>query len=133
MSSQQINDTQNIEALTSKISFEIIKEIKNREKNKKNKYLNLIDKSLGVLTNNGVYAYYVYIISQQDRNITNIFLDNLQKIFNLVGQYDANDKQNYFQSVSEDITKLLFLKQLLEKVLIYARYHAKALEGGKDE
>lgn len=133
MSSQQINDTQNIEALTSKISFEIIKEIKNREKNKKKKYLNLIDKSLGVLTNNGVYAYYVYIISQQDRNITNIFLDNLQKIFNLVGQYDANDKQNYFQSVSEDITKLLFLKQLLEKVLIYARYHAKALEGGKDE
>jgi len=133
MSNQQINDTQNIEALTSKISFEIIKEIKNREKNKKKKYLNLIDKSLGVLTNNGVYAYYVYIISQQDRNITNIFLDNLQKIFNLVGQYDANDKQNYFQSVSEDITKLLFLKQLLEKVLIYARYHAKALEGGKDE
>jgi len=38
------------------------------------------------------------------------------------------DKFNeYFINISQDLHKLLFLKQLLEKILIYARYHAKSL------
>jgi septal ring factor EnvC (AmiA/AmiB activator) len=32
----------------------------------------------------------------------------------------------YFQDLAQDLNELLFMKELLEKVLIYAIYHAKA-------
>ncbi|MBK3331981.1 hypothetical protein GWK41_02730 [Persephonella atlantica] len=115
----------NIETLTSKKAYEIVNKI-NKSSNK-TKLKNLIDKSLGVLSNNGVYAYYVYIVSQKSEEATELFLDNLKEIFDVIDNYDPSDKENYFQNTSQDIHKLLFLKQLLEKTLIYARYHAKAL------
>ena len=40
---------------------------------------------------------------------------------------EDEDYELYFQKLSEDIYHLLFKKQLLEKALIYARYHAKAM------
>ena len=39
----------------------------------------------------------------------------------------------YFIEISNDIYKLLFLKQLLEKALIYARYHSKILKVSENE
>ncbi len=123
MGSQAIEN--NIEALTSRIAYEIVSEISKSEN--KTKLKNLIDKSLGVLANNGVYAYYVYIISQKSNDATSLFLDTLKDIFDVVESYDSSNRENYFQVISQDLHKLLFLKQLLEKTLIYARYHAKAL------
>jgi len=115
----------NIEILTSKKAHEIVNKI--NQSSDKTKLKNLIDKALGVLSNNGVYAYYVYIISQKSKEATELFLDNLKEIFDVIESYDPSAKENYFQKISEDLYKLLFLKQLLEKTLIYARYHAKAL------
>jgi CRISPR/Cas system CMR-associated protein Cmr5 small subunit len=127
-----------LEAKTSKLAYGVILEILNiQDKNRRKKLLNLIDKALGVLSNNGVYAYYVIIISQKDKKESNekgakeIFLDSLKELFEIVQNekpYDSSNRQEYFESISKDIHKLLFLKQLLEKTLIYARYHAKALE-----
>jgi len=38
-----------------------------------------------------------------------------------------NQKLNqYFQELAQDLEKLLFMKDLLERVFIYALYHAKA-------
>ena len=124
-----------LDALINDLSFKIINEINNLEKkNDKKKALNLIDKALGVLSNDGVYAYYVYIISQKSSEFNKIFLDTLEEIFNIVKNkeiYNPKNRQNYFKDIANDIHKLLFLKQLLEKTLIYARYHAKALEDGE--
>jgi TolA-binding protein len=40
---------------------------------------------------------------------------------------ERNQKMNqYFQNLAQDLNKLLFMKELLEKVFIYALYHAKA-------
>jgi hypothetical protein len=40
---------------------------------------------------------------------------------------ERNEKFNYFfQTLSQDLNQLLFFKEMLEKALIYARYHAKA-------
>jgi len=118
-----------LDALISDLSFQVISKI-NELGNEKKKALNLIDKSLGVLSNNGVYAYYIYVISQRNDKFNEIFLDTFEKIFNITKNeetYSSDNRQNYFQNISENIHKLLFLKQLLEKTLIYARYHAKAL------
>ena len=120
-----------LDALISELSFKIINKINELGKDRK-KALNLIDKALGVLSNNGVYAYYVYIISQKNYNFNEIFLDIYQEIFDIIKYekiYDKNNRQKYFIDIANDIHKLLFLKQLLEKTLIYARYHAKALSG----
>ncbi|RUM58726.1 MAG: hypothetical protein DSY53_04275 [Persephonella sp.] len=119
------NKDLNIEALTSDIAYRIVDKI--NKQSDKTKLRNLIDKSLGVLANNGVYAYYVYIISQKSNEATTLFLDEMKDIFNIIGNYDTSNRENYFQHISQDLHKLLFLKQLLEKTLIYARYHAKAL------
>ncbi|WP_029521343.1 hypothetical protein [Persephonella sp. IF05-L8] len=124
-----------LDALITDLSFKIINEINNLEKkNDKKKALNLIDKALGVLSNDGVYAYYVYIISQKNGEFNKIFLDSLEEIFNIAKYkeaYNSDSRQNYFKDITNDIHKLLFLKQLLEKTLIYARYHAKALQDGE--
>ena len=33
----------------------------------------------------------------------------------------------FFHNLSEDLPNLLFFREILEKILIYARYHAKAM------
>ena len=124
-----------LEAKINEIAYRIIEKILKLVGNKKKKLINLIDKSLGVLSNDGVYAYYVFIISQKDKETTSVFLDTMEELLNLAKNektYDKSNRQDYFKDVSSNINKLLFLKQLLEKTLIYARYHAKALEDSSE-
>ena len=126
---------ESLEAKISEIAYMIIEEILKLEEKKKRKLINLIDKSLGVLSNDGVYAYYVFIISQKDDKTAFIFLDSMEELFNIAKNqkpYDNSNPHDYFKDVASDINKLLFLKQLLEKTLIYARYHAKALEDSNE-
>ena len=179
----------NIEALISRISYEIVSEKILDETE--------INKLLGVLSNNGVYAMWVYAldkvglkfhedvellkneriflflskISEIDKFITNkldttklineiasltkeinSIKTNIKSIKNELKKLKNEEKKEkekelkqkenelkqkekerikklneYFIDISRDLHKLLFLKQLLEKTLIYARYHAKAL------
>ncbi len=107
----------NLEALISKISFEIVNEGILDE--------NEINKLLGVLANDGVYAMWVYAKSQKDIEEEELF-GKLKEVLKIVTELADDDYERYFQEVSKEITNLLFLKQLLEKTLIYARYHARA-------
>ncbi len=188
MPNQQV---ENLEALISKISYEIVSEGILEETE--------INKLLGVLASNGVYAMWVYALdkfdvkffeSQEELKNQKIFkflakiseidkktfkelnFDNLineladitreikqlrQEINNLnkeikqmrnrgentdTKEREKREKEDnvrnkekeriekfneFFIRISNDLHKLLFLKQLLEKTLIYARYHAKAL------
>lgn len=123
----------NIEAELNKMSFELVRAIKGKN-NKISKYKNAIEKSLGVLMNDGVYAYYLYVKSEE---IDDVFLDkikDLKKFVEINGENNDSPKLDveYFQSLSEDLEKLLFFRELLEKVLIYVRYHAKAELKGSD-
>ena len=119
----QENKPENLEALISKISFEIVNEGILDE--------NEVNKLLGVLSNNGVYAMWVWTKSQKDINEENLF-NKLYDLLKKIKEKERNeDYEVYFQNISKDIHKLLFLKQLLEKTLIYARYHAKALQDGE--
>ena len=197
--SNQTNNL-NIESLIAKISYELVSE---KILDKKE-----INKLLGVLASNGVYAMWVYAldklefsfkkteeeqkkvqifaflgkIAELDKFITqSLDFDNLIKnIVSLTNQierlseeikklkediekikknnhankddedlnkkikekeekekekknlekermYKLNESFQYFQNISNDLHNLLFLKQLLEKTFIYARYHAQAL------
>ncbi|WP_202695648.1 hypothetical protein [Petrotoga sp. 8T1HF07.NaAc.6.1] len=121
----------NIEADINKMSFEIVESIFKKEGSQRSKYINEIDKALGVLVNDGVYAYYVYVKS---KNISDVFLDLLGDLQKFVDNTEEKKEwEDYFQELSKDLNKLLFFRELLEKVLIYARYHAKAKENKTKE
>ena len=140
----------NLEALISEVSFNLVNEgIVDK---------NIIEKLLGVLANNGVYAMWVYAADKlgSDFKIENDeiicpkayrFMQCVKPVLDKVKSFEFEKKpegkdvkelkknfikrvSDYFQNIvdeEKEITKLLFLKQLLEKTLIYARYHAKAM------
>jgi hypothetical protein len=111
----------NLEHTLSKLGFDIVNE-KILDKNE-------IDKLLGVLSNDGVYAMWVYAKAEKnikEDNLMNKF-DCLFKIVSFTVE-SKNNWEEFFQTIAENLSNLLFLKDLLEKVLIYARYHAKAME-----
>jgi len=111
----------NLDAIINEVGFEIVEKIKEKGKDK-SKYKNFIDKALGVLANDGVYAYWVYC---QSNSIDDVFINELKDIKKIIN--NEQDNQKFFQNLSEDLNKLLFFKEMLEKALIYARYHAKTI------
>jgi len=112
------------------------KNIKNLERN--------LRKALGVLKEDGVYAMFLWLESKDKNNIRT----NLTNFLN----YDNDDyddikiceyllgKDKKFQTefdgfcedlktVAEDIDKLLFMKKILERTLVYSLYHVKVKAG----
>jgi len=113
------NNTEFLDSVVCKLGSRIAEKISKSNRSQ-------IDKSLGVLSNDGVYAYYVYIISKK---IEDVFLKGIKELMNYTDTKLVNDDyEGYFVSLSSNVNDLLFFKELLEKTLIYARYHAKARE-----
>ena len=119
----------NLDAMINRIGFEIVEEIKKKGKDEA-KYKNEIEKVLGVLSNDGVYAYYVYVKSKK---IEDVFLEKIKGILEYIDIKDNNENsfnelnQEFFETLSENLSDLLFFREILEKILIYARYHSKAM------
>ena len=83
-----------------------------------------IDKALGVLSSDGVYAYYVYVISKK---INGVFLDGITDLMKYTDtKLNEKNYKEYFTKLSSDIKELLFFKEILSQTLTYARYHSKA-------
>jgi len=165
----------NLESKIYELSFELSEVIDKND----------LQKLLGVISNDGVYAMWVYSMDKLDwkfsNNINNMKQMVLFKLLSVISELDKyslkkldfdkclkeiaeltqrldilkgeikelqkgqnkekeqkeeeiknitkerNQKMNqYFQNLAQDLNKLLFMKELLEKVLIYALYHAKA-------
>jgi hypothetical protein len=114
-------ESKTLESVINKVAFDIV----NGEILDKNE----IDKLLGVLSSDGVYAMWVY--AKAEKNIKeDKLMGKFNYLFEIVGFTGKSDEdwEKFFQTIAENLSNLLFLKDLLEKVLIYARYHAKAME-----
>ncbi len=91
---------------------------------------NTITKSLGVLQENGVYAFFLFLESRKDEKEAR---DTKSQALGLLRHSKVNllaPKNDDFAAVrqlAEDLDQLLLARQLIEQTLIYARYHAKAL------
>ena len=100
---------------------------------------NNIRKALGVLKEDGVYAMFLWLEDKdKDRDIRK----NLTRLLNTedIKRYLLEDSKSFsfdnfeefcktLRDVASNLDKLLFLKKILEKTLIYALYHAKIGEG----
>lgn len=102
----------------------VLSNVKEDERKKKAKDLfNIITKSLGVLQEDGVFAFYVYLKSEKEETIEKETIKLLNKVFKKNMSYTLEDIRN----ITDDINTLLFAKSLIEKTLIYARYQAKSM------
>uniref|UniRef100_A0A7V4E3R8 Uncharacterized protein n=1 Tax=candidate division WOR-3 bacterium TaxID=2052148 RepID=A0A7V4E3R8_UNCW3 len=159
-----------------KLSFELSEILDGKE----------INKLLGILSSDGVYAMWVYAMDKLDWNFSenkedmknmklfkllysiseldkyvskkirfdDKFCEELAKLtqeINYLKKKKRRDKieeeklknkieernqkfqklNQYFKDLAQDLNKLLFMKELLEKVFIYALYHAHAKEKSK--
>jgi len=98
---------------------------------------NDLRKALGVLQEDGVYAMFLWLESKEGKNIREILIKllNESRITEyLLGDSNSFPNDNFAEfckklgEVAKDIDKLLFVKKLLERTLIYALYHAKVGE-----
>jgi hypothetical protein len=91
--------------------------------------VNDLNKLLGILASDGVYAMWVYANDKfkkdKEQKIGKI-MKLIEELDNFVNGNKNNIDDKYFQNLAQDLNKLLFMKELLEKVFIYALYHAKA-------
>lgn len=123
--------TVNLDQLCAKYGWEMAKQVhaaitKQAE--------NHITKSLGVLQEDGVYAFFLYQASRGSREkpgadeLTGQALAFLKEA-GIAAFQNANDPLKAVRDhLAGDLDQLLLAKRLLEQALIYARYHAKALE-----
>lgn len=95
---------------------------------------NTATKALGVLQENGVYACFLYLFAKEKDNGQQLSQQMCQLLKN-VGLGDApahsKDSSKVLEFVNEHISQnmecLLLAKEVLEQMLIYVRYGAKAM------
>ncbi len=97
---------------------------------------NHITKSLGVLQEDGVYAFFLYQQSRKPEKPGAEPLEDARALLEAAGikpfdtiQEPLEALRDRSRGLANDLDQLLLAKQLLEQALIYARYHAKVLEG----
>jgi len=126
----------NLDRLCARYGWEIARQT--RVALKKNAE-NHITKSLGVLQEDGVYAFFLYQASRGEREKkgaealraqAHALLQAAQiSVFDRIADsLEAVRGSNASRGLADDVDSLFLAKCLLEQALIYARYHAKGLE-----
>jgi len=95
---------------------------------------NSITKALGVLEEQGVYALFLYLHAREGRKFSKDLMKFLRSN-SLELSLPGNSTDEPFaalQGLAKDLDKLLFARDILHQVLVYARYHAKAAGAASD-
>jgi len=109
----------NLDVTAAKLGFGIVQTAE-----KPKEIETLINKSLGVLSSNGVYALWLFLRSENgDKNI-----DVVDIITQFGIELDGSSGEDKIINLSNNIQNLLFVKEVLEKTLVYVRYRAKAMK-----
>lgn len=94
----------------------------------------LLTKALGVLQEQGLYAFVLFCVSrgsaekERAEKIKQITTDLLkEEKLNLINNGDLLEEIRKDNGLASNLDDLLLAIHVLEKSLIYARYHAKAL------
>jgi hypothetical protein len=94
---------------------------------------NTVTKALGVLQEDGLYACFLYLLAKEKdkgKHLTTEMLGLLEKLGFGWGKPSAQDAASILKHLTDKVTvdleRLLLAKEVLEQMLIYARYGAKA-------
>jgi hypothetical protein len=94
---------------------------------------NLITNALAVLEEQGVYAFFLYLAAK-GKNVLNSLYDFLKDPPG-VSPLLSGEGKNIFDDLNklgEDLDNLLFARDLLRQTMVYARYHAKAIDSEEE-
>jgi vacuolar-type H+-ATPase catalytic subunit A/Vma1 len=103
---------------------------------------NTLTKSLAVLTEQGVYAFGLFLATRgrdKEKNSVKLIDQHIRQLLKDARLYQDSqpDMASYYRSISaqqdketstDALRRLLLTKQLMEVTLTYARYHAKAFD-----
>jgi len=131
METQQQNEIPNLDKISAKIGFEIVdNDIDDKTAREFEKE---ITKALGILMEDGLFAYAIWLESKRkkDDDVYSKIIEKSKELLknaNLIKNEDNRDLREIMLEISNKLQKTILAKQLLEKMLIYARYRAKALQ-----
>lgn len=89
----------------------------------------LLNQGLAVLEEQGVYAFFLYLKAQgkdAGRRVSETCWDFLRNTPSGRALLEGDDKWETLKKLGSDLDALLFARELLRQVLVYARYHIKA-------
>ncbi|MEW6107427.1 MAG: hypothetical protein AB1563_13905 [Bacillota bacterium] len=90
--------------------------------------------ALGVLEEQGPYACFLYLQAREGEHGKWISRESAAFLSKaLQGQKQENGALAFVKSLADDLDQLLFVRDLLRQVFVYARYHAKARGSTGDE
>ncbi|OPY72513.1 MAG: hypothetical protein A4E62_00835 [Syntrophorhabdus sp. PtaU1.Bin002] len=102
--------------------------IDKKDKKEKKDAANLITKVLGVLQEDGIYAFYLYLRAEGKQIHDNIEVESKRLLNTVFPDIAVNsDGCTVAKQIVSDANRTLLAKELLERMLVYARYHAKGL------
>ncbi len=126
----------NLDYLAAKYAQTIIQKTKDK---KASDIENTITKALGVLQEDGVYACFLYLLAREKENGAVVVDEMLNLLSSLpFGWQTPTNNSNEIlcfinEQVTKDLERLLLAREVLEQMLIYARYGAKARDKGGSE
>ncbi len=101
----------------------------------------VIGRALGVLQEDGVYAFLIYVLSLERKaggsaaiaimEGTTILLKGLGKLSE--SSITTDNVARVYAEICADLDSIYFVKEMLERTLVYARYNAKANAKPKKE
>jgi len=127
---------QNLDRISAEMGFKLAENFESKDDARKLE--NLVTKALGVLIEDGLFAYIIWLKSRSENEkkyckkiievSSNLLKD--ERVALASKDSDSKDLQDIVLEISKDIQKTLLARQLLERMLVYARYRAKALQKG---
>lgn len=90
---------------------------------------NLIRKSLGVLQEEGPFAFVMFLQSKEER-IKSTIIDKCELLYDsieLIKTHKDSNLQDKLYNASGNIDKMFLVKRIIERCLIYALYRIRAL------
>ena len=132
----EMSESLNLDQISAEMGFALVDRLnKITDKEKKAKELErTLTKALGILIEDGLFAYAIWLESEDEKEIIDKSFELLKDKANLIVRDYGNSKEKLrkaiLEEIASDIQKTLLARQLLERMLIYARYRAKALQKG---
>jgi len=117
----------NLDKLVAESGFNLVEKCK-KEKRDLKELERIISKSLGILTEEGLFAYSIWLESEGESIVEEYGMKLIKDA--KISQSDKSLRDTIPSETSKDIQKTILTKELLERMLIYARYRAKALREG---
>lgn len=129
----------NLDQLCARHGYDMCANVNAALQNDNSKTENLVTNSLGVLQEDGVYAFFLYLESRKSgKSGARKLKEQAVLLFRSAGikPFDTiddalkairGDNTKQEKGLVDDLDGLLLAKRLLEQALTYARYHAKAL------